>query len=147
MASAEMSPEEQQDKWLSEGKAVAKQQAFLMKRALDSGSLRDGLKVTPSLPSLPANPQAPLSPPLTISFLPCCSICPATPPPPNQAAAARRWQMLHRQCSPTICHFIFLASQDPSPPLKLHQAPLPPPMGQHGTHDAMPRHQHDMTCR
>jgi hypothetical protein len=65
---SELSPEEQQEKWLSEGKAVAKQQAFLMKRALDSGSLRDGLKVgcplvnwelplsTPTPPLYPAPP-------------------------------------------------------------------------------------------
>eukprot|EP00284_Hemiselmis_tepida_P012106 CAMPEP_0174915116 /NCGR_PEP_ID=MMETSP1355-20121228/211_1 /TAXON_ID=464990 /ORGANISM="Hemiselmis tepida, Strain CCMP443" /LENGTH=784 /DNA_ID=CAMNT_0016159931 /DNA_START=89 /DNA_END=2443 /DNA_ORIENTATION=- len=39
-----LSPEEQQEKWLEEGKAVTKQQAFLMKRALDNGNLRDGLK-------------------------------------------------------------------------------------------------------
>jgi vacuolar protein sorting-associated protein 35 len=40
----DLSPEEQQERWLEEGKAVTKQQAFLMKRALDNGNLRDGLK-------------------------------------------------------------------------------------------------------
>lgn len=44
MAEDGLSPEEQQEKWLDEGKAVTKQQAFLMKRALDNGNLRDGLK-------------------------------------------------------------------------------------------------------
>ncbi|KAJ1479796.1 putative vacuolar sorting protein [Baffinella frigidus] len=39
-----LSPEEQQDRWLEEGKAVVKQQSFLMKRALDNSNLRDGLK-------------------------------------------------------------------------------------------------------
>ena len=33
-----------QARWLEEGKAVVKQQAFLMKRALDNTNLRDGLK-------------------------------------------------------------------------------------------------------
>eukprot|EP00286_Rhodomonas_abbreviata_P012555 CAMPEP_0181320120 /NCGR_PEP_ID=MMETSP1101-20121128/17947_1 /TAXON_ID=46948 /ORGANISM="Rhodomonas abbreviata, Strain Caron Lab Isolate" /LENGTH=783 /DNA_ID=CAMNT_0023427789 /DNA_START=132 /DNA_END=2483 /DNA_ORIENTATION=- len=44
MSGQELSPEEQQERWLEEGKAVVKQQAFLMKRALDNSNLRDGLK-------------------------------------------------------------------------------------------------------
>eukprot|EP00287_Rhodomonas_sp_CCMP768_P006598 CAMPEP_0196741404 /NCGR_PEP_ID=MMETSP1091-20130531/39851_1 /TAXON_ID=302021 /ORGANISM="Rhodomonas sp., Strain CCMP768" /LENGTH=61 /DNA_ID=CAMNT_0042087085 /DNA_START=89 /DNA_END=270 /DNA_ORIENTATION=+ len=43
-ANDSLSPEEQQERWLEEGKAVVKQQAFLMKRALDNSNLRDGLK-------------------------------------------------------------------------------------------------------
>ena len=44
-----MSPEEQQESWLQEGKAVVKQQAFLMKRALDNANLKDALKYSSNM--------------------------------------------------------------------------------------------------
>ena len=44
-----MSPEEQQDTWLNEGKAVVKQQAFLMKRALDNSNLKDALRFSSNM--------------------------------------------------------------------------------------------------
>jgi vacuolar protein sorting-associated protein 35 len=44
-----LSPEEQQENWLQEGKAVVKQQAFLMKRALDNSNLKDALKYSSNM--------------------------------------------------------------------------------------------------
>ena len=44
-----LSPEEQQEIWLQEGKAVVKQQAFLMKRALDNTNLKDALKYSSNM--------------------------------------------------------------------------------------------------
>ncbi len=44
-----LSPEEQQETWLQEGKAVVKQQAFLMKRALDNSNLKDALKYSSNM--------------------------------------------------------------------------------------------------